>query len=62
MNYNLRNATADALRVELAIILQACHITASGYALPWSDYERLHDAHQFVLRVLAALDGREVLT
>ena len=59
---NLNDAATRALQIELGIILQACDITASGYALPWSDYERLHDAHQFVLRVLAALDGREVLT
>lgn len=57
----LRNASARALERELSIILAAAHRMAAGYGLAWSDYDRLHAAHQHVLPVLAALRGREVL-
>lgn len=58
----LRNASARALERELSIILAAAHRMASGYGLAWPDYDRVHEAHQHTIRVLASLTGREVLT
>lgn len=57
----LRNASARALEREISIILMAAHRVASGHGLHWNDYDRLHQAHQHVLPVLAALRGKEVL-
>lgn len=45
-------APVRAFRRELWIILNAAHRMAAGYGLAWSDYERLHAAHQHVLTVL----------
>lgn len=53
-------AALKALRVELGIILQAAHRVAAGYGLAWDDFDRVHVAHQFVIRVLAEMDGREI--
>ena len=47
---------------ELTIIMLAAHRMAGGHGLAWSDYERLHVAHQHVIAVLSELTGREVLT
>lgn len=58
----LRNASARALERELSIIVMAAHRVAAGHGLAWSDYGRIHDAHQHTIRVLASLTGREVLT
>lgn len=58
----LRNASARALERELCIIVMAAHRVAGGHGLAWSDYERVHEAHQHTIRVLANLTGREVLT
>lgn len=57
----LHNASARALERELSIVLMAAHRMAGGCGLAWSDFDRLHDAHQHVIRVLAALRGQEVL-
>lgn len=57
----LRNASARALERELSIIVMAAHRMAAGYGLAWSDYDRLHEAHQHTIRVLAALRGGEAL-
>lgn len=63
MNANaLSNAATKALERELAIVLAAADRMAAGYGLAWSDYDRLHFAHQHVLTVLAAVSGREVTT
>lgn len=61
MKHPIQDAANRALERELSIILMAAHRMASGYGLAWSDYDRLHDAHQHCIRVLAALRGREVL-
>ena len=58
----LKQAAIKAFEIELAVILAAAHHTASGHRLSWTDCERLHDAHQHVLRVLASLKGLEVPT
>ncbi len=55
-------AALAALRVELGIILQAAHRVAAGYGLTWPDFDRVHAAHQFVIRILAEMDGKEVLS
>ena len=47
-------AAVRALRRELWIVLQAAHHMAAGYGLAWDDYDRLHQAHQFILTVLEA--------
>lgn len=57
----LHNASARALERELSIVLMAAHRMAGGYGLVWSDHDRLHEAHTHIVRVLAALKGREVL-
>jgi hypothetical protein len=55
-------AAAKSLARELSIILMAADRMAAGHGLAWPDYDRLHAAHQYVLRTLADLLGREVLT
>lgn len=53
-----KTSTSAALRAfkqDLGIILDAAHRMAAGYGLAWSDYDRLHEAHQHVLRVLEAV-------
>lgn len=58
----MNDAAIQALHRELSIILAAADRMASGHGLAWTDYERLHDAHTFVIRILAELRGREVTT
>ena len=55
-------AAAKALNREIWIVVQAAHIVASGRSLSWDDCERVHTAHQHIIRVLAASLGREVMT
>ncbi|WP_181918964.1 hypothetical protein [Wenzhouxiangella sediminis] len=57
----MRNAAARALERELSIIVMAAHRVAAGHGLAWSDYDRVHEAHQHTIRVLAALREGEVL-
>ena len=58
----LSRAAARALQRELWIVVQAANVIASGNALSWDDCERVHTAHQHIIRVLAASLGREVMT
>lgn len=58
----LRGAASDALERELSVILMAAHRMAAGYGLAWDDYDRLHQAHTHMIRVLGALRDKEVLT
>ena len=60
-DYTLQAAAVQTLERELAIILAAADRMAGGYGLAWDDHERLHKAHQFLIRILAGLRGREVL-
>ena len=61
-HYNpLATASVSALEQELAIVLAAADRFARGYGLVWDDYDRLHEAHQHLIRVLAQLRGQEVL-
>lgn len=53
---NITPAPVRAFRQELWIILNAAHRMAAGYGLAWSDYDRLHEAHQHVLRVLEVVN------
>ena len=55
-------AAAKALKRELWIVVQAANIVAGGRDLSCADAERVHAAHQHIIRVLAAAAGREVLT
>lgn len=48
-------APVKAFERELWVILDAAHMMAAGHGLQWSDYDRLHEAHQFVLKVLEVL-------
>ena len=57
---DLRQAAVKTLEQELWVVLEGAHKVAAGYGLRWSDYERLHDAYQHVLRVLAEVNGKEV--
>ena len=57
----LAQAAAKALARELSIVLLAADRMAAGHALAWSDHDRLHAAHQHIIRVLADLIDREVL-
>ena len=57
----MKNAAARALAGELAIIVAAADRLAGGYGLAWDDLKRVHEAHQFTIRVLAEIRGREVL-
>ena len=52
---NTTPAPVRAFRRELWIIMQAAHRMAAGHGLNWDDYDRLHEAHQHVLRVLEAV-------
>jgi hypothetical protein len=58
----LSRAAVKTLCRELHLILTAAHRVASYQQLAWSDYTRVHEAHQHVMRVLAVMYGREVLT
>lgn len=49
-------APVRAFRRELWIILNAAHRMAAGYGLASSDYDRLHEAHQHVLKVLEVVE------
>lgn len=49
------NAPNKAFQQELWVILNAAHRMAAGYRLSWDDYDRLHQAHQHVIRVLEAI-------
>ena len=49
---NTTSAPFRALRRELWIVLNAAHRMAAGYGLAWPDYDRLHQAHQFILKVM----------
>lgn len=53
-------ASVALLEREIAIIVQAAHRVASFHAMPWPDYERVHDAHQHVVAILAIMRGKEV--
>jgi len=61
-HYNpLAAAAAKTLAREISIIMLAGDRMAAGYGLDWSDFDRLHTAHQHVIRVLADMTGKEVL-
>ena len=61
-DYNpFAQAAAKSLARELSIILMAADRMAAGHGLAWPDYDRLHQAHQYVLRTLADLTGKEVM-
>lgn len=49
---NLKQAAVTALQRELWIVLQAAHQMAAQRGLLWDDYDRIHEAHQHILRVL----------
>lgn len=49
-------APTKALRRELWIVLNAAHRMAAGYGITWSDFDRLHHAHQFIITVLEVAD------
>ena len=55
-------AAAKALKRELWIVVQAAHIVAGGRRLSEADADRVHEAHQHIIRVLAAAAGRDVMT
>ncbi len=57
LDYTLQTAAVQTLERELTIILAAADRMAGGYGLAWSDYERLHEAHHFLIRILADLRG-----
>lgn len=48
-------APVRAFRNELFIILNAAHRMAAGYGVSWDDYDRIHEAHQHVIKVLEVL-------
>lgn len=58
----LNRAAAKTLQRELSIVLLAADRLAAGHGLAWPDYDRLHQAHQHIIRVLADMTGKEVLT
>jgi len=62
LDYTLRAAAVHALDRELSIIISAVDQTARGYGLSATDNDRLHQAHQFLIRILADLRGVEVWT
>ena len=62
LDYTLRAGAVHALDTELAIVVAAIDRTARGYSLAHDDYDRLHQAHQFLIRILADLRGVEVTT
>lgn len=49
---NLKEAAITALQRELWIVLQAAHRVAANHGLKWEDCDRIHEAHQHILRVL----------
>ena len=51
-----------ALDTEVSIVVAAADTMARDYALHWKDSDRLHQAHQFLIRILADLRGVEVMT
>jgi hypothetical protein len=53
---NTTPAPVRAFKRELWVILNAADRMAAGYGLAWDDYDRLHQAHQHVLRVLEAVN------
>ena len=57
----LAAAAVQTLEQEMAVVLAAADRMAGGYGLAWSDYERLHQAHQFLIRILAELRGLGVV-
>ena len=62
LDYTLRHGAVHALDIELAIIIAAADRLAAGHGLAHDDYTRLHQAHQFLIRILADLRGVEVTT
>ena len=60
-HYNPLAAAAKTLARELSIVLLAADKMASGHGLSFDDSDRLHQAHQHIIRVLADLVGKEVL-
>ena len=62
LHYTLQAGALIALDTELAILVTAAHQLAKGEPLTWKDEARLHEAHQFLIRILADLRGVEVLT
>lgn len=62
LDYTLRAAAVHAVEHELAIVVAAADQQARGYRLSGKDHERLHQCHQFFIRILADLRGAEVLT
>ena len=53
---NTTPAPVRAFRQELWVIMNAAHRMAAGNGLAWPDYDRLHQAHQHVLKVLEAVN------
>ena len=62
LDSTLQQAALLALDHELAIIVAALNDMAAGKQLSWDDQDRLHEAHQFFIRILADLRGVEVLS
>lgn len=62
LHSTLQAAALQALDTELAIVVAAADHQASGNRLSWDDHDRLHQSHQFLIRILADLRGVEVLT
>ena len=61
-DYNpFAQAAAKTLAKELSIVMLAADRMASGHSLSWSDYDRLHKAHQFIIHALAGMTGKEVI-
>ncbi len=56
----LQTAAANRLAKEISIVVAASDCMARGHSLCWDDYDRLHESHQFIIRVLSELTGREV--
>ena len=62
LHSTLHQAALLALDTELAIIVAALNDMAAGRELSWDDQDRLHQSHQFFIRILADLRGAEVLS
>ena len=60
LHSTLQSGALLALDTELAIIVAALNDMASGKRLSWDDQDRLHQSHQFFIRILADLRGVEV--
>ena len=54
-------AAAKTLIREISIVLLAADRMAAGHSLAWPDFERLHESHQHIIKILAGLTGREVM-